>query len=111
MWMTLGFIALVGAAGVAIGTRSTVADGRVIAADLYESISKSNKRLAKVDCQPEIPIGRYGAVFECTLYGDDGSTARVEYHMTRDGALSPKLLDSTGATRRRSSASGDPWDE
>ncbi|HEU0036837.1 MAG TPA: hypothetical protein VFQ53_39780 [Kofleriaceae bacterium] len=111
-WLTVAFIAAVSAAGVLIGTRTTVADGRVMAANLYEEIHSKpqGKGLDRVECDPEIPIGHYGAVFHCTLHGDDGSTAKLEYHMKRDGSLEPRLLDTTPPTMHRAPARGDAWE-
>ena len=61
-------------------------------------------------CDPQIPIGRIGAVFACFATLDDGATQTVEYTMDRAGSLSARLISSTETTRRRIPASTDPWD-
>jgi hypothetical protein len=94
--LALAFIAGVAAVGVFVGTRPTVADGRVIAGTIT---SGSKVRGLVVECDPEIPIGVAGAVFRCSIAAGDGSTAEVEYTMNRAGAYSADVRGSTGPTR------------
>jgi hypothetical protein len=108
---TLVFIAGVGAGAVLVGTRSTVASGSVMAADLLSQLRRGNPHLARLECDPEIPIRVAGAVFQCTLTEDDGSTARIEYTLDRDGSSRPRLLGSTPRTGPRNTGSGDPWSQ
>ncbi len=118
-WATLVFIAVIAAGALVVGTRSTVANGSVLGADLLKQIREKNKHIDKLECDRDIPIGVNGAVFECTVTADDGSSARLKYMMDRDGSLRNKVLDSTGPTRKSSrsstpstpstTGSGDPW--
>jgi hypothetical protein len=111
----LAFIAGVAALAAYLAQRPTVADGEVMAADLLEQLRE--RSITAVTCDREIPIGPRGAVFECTATASDGSTARIEYTMGRDGALAGKILDAAGPlpppsqppSRTRIPPSGDPW--
>jgi hypothetical protein len=104
---TLAFIGAAAAAGGYLATRETVAKGSVMAADLMSKMK--NETLTSMECDPEIPIDHTGATFHCTVRATDGSTARIEYTMNRQGSLAAKLLDTTGATEPRVPASSDPW--
>ncbi|MBA3455201.1 MAG: DUF4333 domain-containing protein [Deltaproteobacteria bacterium] len=91
---TLAFIGAAGAAGTYLAMRPTVADGRVIAADLEASSKEAT--LSGVTCDREIPIGVRGAEFECTVKVKDGSTAKVRMSVNRAGQYQVvKILDST----------------
>ena len=103
----LVFIGGVGALAIFLATKSTVADGRVIEADLLESFRKNG--VTKMACDRAIPIGKAGATFHCTATLDDGATQTYEYTLHRAGNYSAKLLGSTDATRNRIPTSGDPW--
>ena len=103
----MGFIGAVGAGALIIGFSRTVISGKVMAADLHKQLE--SKGITGVRCQDRIPIENHGAVFECTIEANDGSTARIEYTMNRAGSLAAKLLDGTGPTRERVPASSDPW--
>lgn len=97
---TLATLAFIGAAGVAAGylaMRPTVADGRVIAADL--KASSKEVMLTDVTCDREVPIGPRGADFQCSLKASDGSTAKVQMSMNRAGQYrTVRILDSTQPT-------------
>jgi hypothetical protein len=103
----LGFIAAVAAIAVFLARRPTVADGRVMEADLLVQLRKNG--VTGLACDREIPIGRHGAVFTCIATLDTGATQTIEYTMNRVGGLAASLKDSTGATHNRIPASGDPW--
>jgi len=103
----MSFIGAVGAGAVALATSRTVISGEVMAADLHAQLAP--KGITAVRCQDRIPIEQHGAVFECTIEANDGSTARIEYTMDRAGSLAAKLLDGTAPTRERVPASSDPW--
>ena len=98
---TLATLAFIGAAGAAAGylaMRPTVADGRVIAADL--KASSKEIQLTDVTCDREVPIGPRGADFQCSLKATDGSTAKVQMNLSRSGQYTMvKILDSTPPTR------------
>ena len=109
---TLTFIAAVASAALYLARRPTIASGRVMAADLLDSVK--SRGITRMDCDPEIPIGITGAVFECKVNADDGSTARIQYTMNRAGGLAAQLIDSTGGSpgstsRARVPPSDDPW--
>ena len=84
--LALSFIAVVAVVGVVVGTRHTVARGRVMAADLLEQLEARGADIDRIDCDDEIPIGHDGARFECTVYGQ-GQRLDVVYRMNRDGSL------------------------
>jgi len=105
----LVFIGGTAAAGVYVGTRPTVIDGRVMAETMLEQVRAKGVRA--VDCDRSIPVSQAGAVFACTLAGDDGSTARFEYTMDRAGALTSRLLGSTPPVRKPRAPGADPWGE
>ena len=95
---TLAFIGVAAAGGTYMAMRPTVADGRVIAADLMAN-SKDGK-LTEVECQREVPLGPRGAEFTCDVKGSDGSTAKVQMNLSRSGQYTMvKILDSTPPTR------------
>jgi hypothetical protein len=95
----LVFIGAVAAGGIFLATKKTVIKGEVMAASLLEQVKKNG--VAKIVCDESIPVTPKGAVFTCQAYGDDGSTARIEYTMNREGGLAANMLDSTGPTRER----------
>lgn len=103
----LVFIAVCGAVAVMLFLRPTVVDGRVMAADLLQRFEA--RGITAVECDPQIPIGAAGAVFQCTVGASDGSTARIEYTMDRAGALSGAIVEGTGPAGGRAPASTDPW--
>jgi len=98
---TLATLAFIGAAAGAAGylaMRPTVADGRVIAADLKASSKEA--KLTDITCDREVPLGASGAEFECKVRATDGSTAKVKMSMSRSGQYTMvKILDSTPPTR------------
>jgi len=97
--VTVGFIGVVAVAGIVVGTRSTVADGRVMAADMLEQARKTDRRVERIECDRAIPIGTQGAKFRCRYFGGEGSTALVEFTMDRAGSLAPRVVEQTGPTR------------
>jgi hypothetical protein len=104
----IAFITAAAVVGLYVGMKKTVVDGRVLAANLMQTASK--KGVTKIECEREIPIGQRGAVFKCHVAGNDGSTAHVEYTMNRAGALTAKILSSSGATQEAPMTDdADPW--
>ena len=98
------FIGAAAAAGIYVGTKPTVIDGDVMAADLLEQ--HREKGLVRMTCDDQIPVTPDGATFECQAYGNDGSTALIRYKMNRAGGLSGDVVD---ATRPRPPAGTDSW--
>jgi hypothetical protein len=76
------FIAGAAAAGIFVGTRPTVIDGRLIAAEL----EKGEGRGVTFWCDREIRLGAGGAEFACTQ-SRLGARQRIRYRMTRDGQV------------------------
>lgn len=103
----LVFIAGVAALAIFLARQPTVADGRVMEVDLLAQLRKNG--VTGMSCDRAIPIGHSGAVFSCLATLDNGATQTVEYTMDRAGGLSANLKKSTGATRDRIPAHGDPW--
>jgi hypothetical protein len=97
------FIAAAAAAGIYVGTKPTVISGKVMAATLLEQ--GSHRGIAKIDCDPQIPIGTTGAVFHCTALTRDGSTHRIAYTMDRAGALTAAIVDPVAPP----AVPGDSW--
>jgi hypothetical protein len=105
------FIGAAASAGIYAASSPTVISGKVMAANILEQAA--GRGIAKVECDPEIPVGTAGAVFRCAIRGADGSTASIEYEMNREGSLSAKVLESTGPAERSPRTPGepgaDPW--
>ena len=72
------FVAAVALAGVLVGTRSTIVDGRVMAGYLRASVPAEH--CSDAELTPR------GAVFHCTLAGADETYER-SYFMDRDGRI------------------------
>jgi hypothetical protein len=107
MLAVLLFIAAAAIAAVQLGRTRTVADGRVIEADLLELLRV--RGVAAMSCDRDIPIGIDGAAFTCVATLDSGATETSAYEMDRAGNFRWKPIRATGATERRIPPSGDPW--
>jgi hypothetical protein len=101
------FVAGAAAIAVFLARQPTVADGRVMEADLLEQLRKGG--VTGMSCDPKIPIGRSGAVFTCVATLDSGATQTVEYTMDRAGGISASVKSSTDGTHNRIRPHGDPW--
>jgi hypothetical protein len=107
------FIAGAAAAAVQLGRMRTIADGRVVGADLLDLLRA--RGVAAMSCDRDIPIGVDGAAFICVATLGNGATQTAAYQMDRAGNFRWKLLhttdatDATDAPRRRIPPSGDPW--
>jgi hypothetical protein len=102
------FIALAAVAGIFVGTRSTVMDGRWIAAKLTEGAGDDGK----IECDRAIRVGVSGAEFACT-HSHDGMHRQVWYRLTRDGSLEslrsgPLRRGLPGAAADAAGESDDP---
>jgi L-2-hydroxyglutarate oxidase LhgO len=113
MLAVLVFIA--GAAGLAalLFRTPTIADGRVIEADLLEELKKNG--VASMACDRHIPIGIDGAKFRCVATLRDGATQTADFVMSRAGNYQWTLVEQAGTPRPsapvapRIPPSGDPW--
>jgi hypothetical protein len=77
------FIVVATAAGVFVGTRSTVMDGRWIAEKLA---SANDVEGTTFECEQEISVGAKGAKFVC-VRSWPGGRQKMWFRMTRDGTL------------------------
>lgn len=105
MLRTLGviaFIGIVGATGIYFATRSTVARGHVVAADLQAG----NTALKSLQCDDQIPIGMTGATFTCDYELASGEKGRAKIVMNRAGSIT-SLEDVKEEVKIEKT--GDPW--
>src|SRR5947209_5777494 len=107
--VALVFIAGVAAVAIGLARTPTVADGRVIAAEVLEDVRKDG--VATVDCDPAIPIGVRGATFRCVATLTDGATQVVDFTLTPDGHREAKPQPPIRGPEARKPAAGDPWAE
>lgn len=92
---TIAFICAVAICGLIVATRPTVADGRVLAAELLGSFKPNDKRLVKIECDRRVPIGIRGAAFHCVHGYVDGTAVRFRYTMDRTGSMVGEPIRST----------------
>lgn len=107
----LAFIAGVAAVAVGLTRTPTVADGRVIAAELLEDARKDG--VVAMACDRAIPIGVRGASFTCVATLAAGATQVVDYTLKPDGQYEAKPHEvkphpPTREPRTRKPAPGDP---
>lgn len=102
----LVFIAGVAAVAIGLARTPTVADGRVVAAELLEDVRKDG--VAAMECDRVIPIGVRGATFTCVATLADGATQVVDYTLKPDGDREAKPQPPTHEPRARKPAPGDP---
>lgn len=99
------FIAAVAAAAIYCAQRPTVARGDVLAAQLI----KSNPRILRLECDPEVPIGVAGAVFECVAHFATGTRETYKLGLDRDGNIGVVNGDRAGDPGDAINKTGDPW--
>ncbi len=98
------FIAIVGATGVYLANRPTVARGEVLAADVL----KSNPNVKALDCDTHVPIGMGGGKFSCHAEFKNGDRARFVFAIDRIGPITVvDQAERTTAPRVKKTA--DPW--
>jgi hypothetical protein len=104
----LAFIAGVAALAVGLSRMPTVADGRVVAADLLEDVRKDG--VTEMECDPRIPVGVQGASFTCIATLTDGATQVVDWVLKPDGQPEARPQPPTRGPRPRlrKPAPGDP---
>ena len=98
------FIAIVGATGVYLANRPTVARGDVLAADLV----KSNPFVKTLDCDKHVPIGMTGGRFNCHAEFKNGDTARYGFTIDRNGTITMVEQGPT-TTAPKVKKTTDPW--
>jgi hypothetical protein len=103
----VGFIAAIGALAIWLARRPTIADGRVMAADLLAQLRSHG--VTRMTCDPQIPIDRQGAVFRCAVTVADGEVQHIEYTMDRTGELTARQASGGSAQHRQIPAPADPW--
>jgi hypothetical protein len=106
--LALLFVATVAGGAAYVAQRPTVADGKVLAADLLDAIR--DQGITEVTCDDEAPVGWSGMEFRCHVAAKDGSTAVVRYTVDCAGSFKGKVEDGTRPTRPHP-AGVDPWAE
>ena len=96
---TLAFIGAAAFGAVILSQTKTVISGKVMAADLFGQLQ--TKGITEVTCDDAIPVETDGATFQCKIAARDGSTAKIEYKLTRAQSMSGKVLDSTPPSHLR----------
>jgi hypothetical protein len=96
------FIAAVAAVAIHLARRPTIADGRVMEADLLVQLRPQG--VNGMECDRAIPIRRDGAKFTCIATLDDGSRQVLAYTMDRAGQLSANAEPEHKRTPPK-----DPW--
>jgi len=115
----LVFIAAVAIIAISLARTSTIADGRVLEAEILPAFR--GQGVVGVACDREIPVGRQGAQFGCTASLGGGATQQLACTLGRDGRFACKPAsgvkhshDAPGAgdappRPERNAPSGDPW--
>jgi hypothetical protein len=101
----LVFIAGVAAAAIWLGQRPTIADGRVMEAEILPAFQAQG--VVGLVCDREIPVGRQGARFGCTVTLGRGETQRLACALDRDGRFT--CNPASGVMREGITTSSDPW--
>jgi hypothetical protein len=98
------FIVIVGATGVYLANRPTVARGEVLAGDLV----KSNPNVKALDCDKHVPLGMVGGKFSCDAEFKNGDRARFVFSIDRNGTIT--VVDQgERTTAPRVKKTADPW--
>jgi hypothetical protein len=79
----LVFIAGVAVAAIWVARIPTVADGRVLEAEILPAFR--GQGVVGLGCDREIPVGRDGARFGCTASLSSGGRQRLDCSLERDG--------------------------
>jgi hypothetical protein len=115
----LVFIAGVAVAAILLARMPTVADGRVLEAEILPAFR--GQGVVGLACDREIPVGRDGARFGCMASLDGGGRQRLDCTLERDGRFAcapasgvirdePTTRDPLEAEPRTQNApSRDPW--
>ena len=110
--VALAFIAGVAAVAIGLARMPTVADGRVMAADLLEKVRKDGiAGVVEMECDRAIPIGVRGATFTCIATLEDGTTQVVDWVLRPDGQppeAKPQPATRGPRPRLRKPAPADP---
>jgi hypothetical protein len=101
----IGFVAGVGALGVALGLRPTLAHHGVLADEVRSMYA--GKGVTDVACDDAVPIGVDGARFGCTLTLTGGRRQRIACSLGRDGQLVATPIGA--AAPSQIAPAGDPW--
>jgi len=101
----LVFIAGVAAAAIWVAQRPTIADGRVMEAEILPAFH--GQGVVGLVCDRAIPVGRQGARFGCTATLGRGETQRLACALDREGRFT---CDPASRVRREGiTTSSDPW--
>jgi hypothetical protein len=111
---TLVFIVGVGVLAVWLAGTPTVAEGRVMEAELLDHLRAQG--VTGIACDPKIPIGRRGASFQCTVTLGERGTQALEVELDRESKLrwkpiAPPIAPGAPGTPPAAAISprGDPW--
>lgn len=106
--VALLFIAGVAATAIWLARKPTIADGRVMEAELMPLIR--GKGVVGLACDARIPISRNGAEFRCMATLTGGQSQVLLCALDREGRLSAKAVPvAPGGSHHAIPASGDPW--
>ena len=98
------FITIVGATGVYLAQRPTVARGHVLAAELV----KGNPLVKALECDKEVPIGMTGGKFNCDAEFKNGDRTRFRFSIDRNGSIT-QLEQSEMESAPKVKKTSDPW--
>ncbi len=98
------FITIVGATGVYLANKPTVARGEVLAADLV----KSNPLVKALACDKAVPIGMAGGRFKCQAEFKNGDTSHYVFAIDRAGTITVVEQGATTSGPKLKKTS-DPW--
>ena len=104
----LVFIAGVASTAIALARRTTIADGRVMEAEILPAFR--GQGVVGLVCDREIPVGRDGAKFGCTAPLGRGATQRLACALDRDGRFTCNPASRVMHEGREGiTTTGDPW--
>jgi hypothetical protein len=101
----LVFIGGVAAIAILLARRPTIADGRVMEAEILPAFQ--GQGVVGLVCDREIPVGRQGARFGCTARLGRGETQQLACALDREGRFT--CNPASGVTREGITTSRDPW--
>jgi hypothetical protein len=101
----LVFIAGVAVVAIALARTPTIADGRVMEADILAAFQ--GQGVTGLVCDRRIPLGKSGARFGCSASLPGGATQRLDCALDRDGRFTCE--PASGPKRRGITTSRDPW--
>lgn len=77
----LAFIGICAAFGIYVAMQPTVIKGKAMAAMMLDLVDRT--KIANIECDERIPVGKHGATFHCTLHTTTGARPRFQYSIDR----------------------------